>query len=128
MPAWEEYKAKAKERGALAMELYVVHSTPVAAPEALQAVLPDHLAYQKEVEGRGQLFLAGPMSDETGAQMEGVGMIVYRADSLEAAKAIADGDPMHAKGARSYTIRKWLVNEGALSFSLALSSQRVSIG
>lgn len=128
MPAWEEYKAIAKSRGALAMELFVIQSTPVAPPEALQAVLPAHLAYQKEVEARGQLFLAGPMSDDTCKLMQGTGLIVYKAASLDEAKTIADGDPMHSQGIRTYTIRKWLVNEGSMSFSLSLSSQSVSIG
>lgn len=128
MPAWEDYKATAKSRGALAMELYVVQSTAAAPPDQMQAVLPDHLAYQKQLEAEGKLFLAGPMSDETGEQMQGTGLIVYRAGSLQEASDLADADPMHAKGMRSYTMRKWLVNEGALTFSMALSEQSVSIG
>lgn len=128
MPTWEEYKATAKSRGALAMELFVIQSTPVAAPEALQAVLPAHLAYQKEIEARGQLFLAGPMSDDTCELMQGIGLIVYKAASLDEAKAIADADPMHSEGVRTYTVRKWLVNEGSMSLSLSLSSHSVSIG
>ena len=127
MPAWNDYKKEAKERGSLAFELYVVHSTPAAPPEELREVLPEHLAYQKEREAEGSLFLAGPMSDETGDQMQGVGLIIYRADSLEAATDLARNDPMHAKGKRSFMIRKWLVNEGSMSFNLSLSSQSVGV-
>lgn len=127
MPAWNDYKKEAKERGSLAFELYVVESTPVAPPEELRAVLPDHLAYQKEQEDAGKLFLAGPLSDPTGEQMMGTGMIVYRASSLEEAKSITEGDPMHAKGIRTFQIRKWLVNEGSLSFNVSLSSQSVGV-
>ncbi|MBT0959348.1 hypothetical protein IV417_18310 [Alphaproteobacteria bacterium KMM 3653] len=126
MPLWTEYKSQAKARGSLALELYMVHSTPSAAPEDLKANLPDHLAYQAEQEAAGRLFLAGPLSDETGEQMQGMGLIIYRAESLEAARAIADADPMHQRGARSYTIRRWLVNEGALNLSLNLSAQKIS--
>lgn len=127
MPAWNEYKKEAKDRGSLAFELYVVESTLAAPPEELRAVLPDHLAYQKKQEEAGALFLAGPLSDPTGEQMLGTGMIIYRASSLEEATAITQNDPMHAKGIRTFKIRKWLVNEGALSFNISLSSQSVGI-
>ena len=100
MVAWAEYKAQAKSRGALALELFVAHSTPAKAPEDVKAALPDHLAYQAELERAGSLAFAGPMSDETGQDMQGMGLIIYRADSLEAARALADGDPMHKTGAR----------------------------
>ena len=125
MPSWEEYKSTAKERGALALELFVVESTPAVAPAELQVVLPDHLAYQKEMEAEGKLFLAGPMSDDTGTQMQGRGLIIYRASSMEEAREIAENDPMHAKGARTFTLRKWLVNEGSPRFATSLSGQKV---
>ena len=127
MPAWDEYKTTARERGALAFELYVVNTRPVKGPPELQATLPDHLAYQKELETAGKLFLAGPVSDDTGNQMMGSGLVIYRASSMEEAKELADGDPMHAKGVREYTLRKWLVNEGSPSFSTALSDKRVTL-
>lgn len=122
MVAWAQYKAGAKDRGALALELYVAHSTPAAAPEDVKAALPDHLAYQATLERAGHLALAGPMSDESGAQMQGMGLIVYRADSLQAARALADADPMHARGARTYVLRRWMVNEGSLTLSVGLST------
>lgn len=127
MPAWEDYKKIARERGALAFELFVVETTPVVSPQELQAVLPDHLTYQKEMEAEGKLFLAGPLSDASGEQMQGSGLIIYRASSAKEAAEIADNDPMHAKGARTYTLRKWLVNEGSPSFSTALSDKRVML-
>lgn len=124
MVAWTDYKARAKERGALALELYVAHSVPAKAPDDVVAALPDHLAYQATLEREGKLAFAGPMSDETGTEMQGVGLIVYRADSLEAARALAEADPMHRSGARSYTLRRWLINEGALSLDVGLSTGR----
>lgn len=128
MPLWKDYKAEAKARGALAHELYVVQSTPAGSPEKVRAVLPEHLAYQAEQEAAGNLFLAGPMSDETGDQMQGVGLIIYRAESLNAARSLAENDPMHSKGARSFTLRRWLINEGSLSLSVNLSAQTVQLG
>lgn len=127
MPKWTEYKQQAKDRGALAMELYVVHTTPGNDMELVKATLPDHLSYQKQMETAGTLVMAGPVSDATGEEMQAAGMIIYRANDMDHARQLADADPMHKTGARSYTVRKWLVNEGSLSFSVALSSQSVQI-
>lgn len=124
MPSWDDYKKTAKSRGALALELYVVESTPTGDLELLQGTLPDHLAYQKEMEAKGALVLAGPLSDETGDVMQGVGQIVYRAGSIEEARGFAEADPMHQTGARSFMLRRWLVNEGSLNVTLSLSGQR----
>jgi uncharacterized protein len=37
-------------------------------------------------------------------------MFIVRAQSLAAARAIAEADPMHASGARQYELRPWLLN------------------
>jgi len=128
MPAWNDYKTEAKSRGSLAFELYAVRSVPAGDPMAVKNNLPAHLAYQGEQEKKGALFLAGPLSDETGAQMEGNGLIIYQAASLEEAREIAENDPMHKSGARTFTIRRWLVNEGSLSLSVKLSAQTARLG
>lgn len=123
MPSWQEYKKIAKSRGALALELYVVQSVPGGDQELMKATLPAHLDYQKELEANGHLVMAGPLSDETGEAMQGYGMIIYRAQSFEEARALAEADPMHASGARSFTMRRWLVNEGGVTVTLSLSGQ-----
>ena len=127
MVAWADYKSEAKSRGALALELYVATSTPAKEPQDVKASLPDHLAYQAQLERAGSLAFAGPMSGETGEHMQGVGMIVYRAESLDAARALADGDPMHQSGARTYHLRRWMINEGSLSLNVGLSTGHVTL-
>ncbi len=127
MPAWSDYKREAKERGSLALELFVVRTVPVKSPEELRATLPDHLAYQAKQEAAGKLAFAGPVSDASGELMQGEGLIVYRAASIEEARHIADGDPMHVAGVREYDLRRWLVNEGSLTLEVGLSGQRVSL-
>ncbi len=127
MVAWADYKRHAKERGALALELFVVESTPAGDPATVKATLPDHLAYQRTLEEQGSLVMAGPLSDDTGEEMRGGGMIIYRAGSLDAARALAEGDPMHQAGARTFRLRRWLVNEGSLNISLGLSTGKVSL-
>ncbi len=127
MVKWTEYKAQAKERGALALELYVAQSTPAQGPDAVKAALPDHLAYQAQLEAGGQLAFAGPMSDESGENMQGMGLIIYRAQDLEAARQLAENDPMHKSGARAFTLRRWMINEGSLSLSVGLSGKTVNL-
>lgn len=127
MPSWSEYRSIARSRGALALELFAVESKPAAPPETMQEILPRHLAFQKEMEAAGKLFLAGPLSDVSGEQMSGGGLIIYRAASLAEAADIANADPMHKEGGRTFEIRCWLVNEGSLQFKLHLSEQSADI-
>jgi len=124
---WTDYKQQAQERGALALEFFVAQSTPVQGPEAVKAALPDHLAYISQLEAQGILAFAGPMSDETGEEMQGMGMLVFRATSLEEARTIVDADPMHTSGARQFTLRRWLINEGSITLSIGLSSRSVAL-
>ncbi|KUP94586.1 YciI family protein [Tritonibacter horizontis] len=127
MPDWTSYKDAAKARGALALDLFMVHTVPVPGGPAVPDILPDHLAYQRQLESDGSLFLAGPLSDDTGTQIEGAGLVILRAQSLDHARALADADPMHSLGARSYTLRRWLVNEGSLTLSLGLSTATITL-
>ena len=122
MVAWSDYKRHAKERGALAYEVYVVRSTPEADPETVKSNLADHLTYLRSMEDAGSLVLAGPLSDESGENMLGAGQLVYRAQSMEEAREMAAADPMHQSGARSFTLQKWLINEGSLTISVGLST------
>lgn len=121
MPKWSEYKEVARSRGALALELYACVSEPVGTPEQLQAALPEHLAYIGGLEEAGKLAMSGPMSDLTGDDMQGMGLVILRAESFEEALSLAENDPMHTSGARQYTLRRWLVNEGRLTVTVGLS-------
>ena len=68
------------------------------------------------------------MSEDTGEQMQGVGLIIYRTASLDEARAIAEANPMHASGARTFRLRRWLVNEGSLNISVGLSTGKAILG
>lgn len=127
MPKWKDYRQTSKERGSLAFELYIVESTPAMPPEQMMEILPAHLVYQGDMELQGKLFLAGPLSDASGEEMKGSGMIVYNASSLEEARQITENDPMHARGGRTFTIRRWLINEGSLSLNVKFSAQKTSL-
>ena len=120
---WSDYKQQAKARGALALELYVAQSVPAKGPDDVKAALPAHLEYQAGLESQGALAFAGPMSDETGEEMQGMGLIIYRAESLEAARALAAADPMHQSGAREFSLRRWMINDGSISLNVGLSTK-----
>lgn len=127
MPKWNDYKRMAKDRGSLALELYVVNTVPSGPDADLPGTLPDHLAYQARMEQEGKLVFAGPVSDASGENLEGEGMIIYRASSLDEARSYAAEDPMHKKGVRTFTIRRWLVNEGSFTVTVGLSTKHVDM-
>jgi len=54
-------------------------------------------------------------------------MVIIRAESLAAAKQIADNDPMHKSGARSYRIRPWLLNEGKVTVEMTFSNKGMNL-
>lgn len=109
----------------LGKQLYVVHTTPAAPRDRIVELLPAHLEHQVRLEKAGTMFAAGPMVDEDGSPAGG--LIVIRAESFAAARAIADSDPLHKAGLRTYTIRRWTVNEGAYSVRINYSDQSVTI-
>ena len=119
--------AIAQPEGSLAMKLYVIETrgVPERASE-LRDFLPAHLDHQVDLERRGIMFGAGPLYAEgsTGGPPM-AGMIIVRADSFDEAKSIADADPMHENGIRTYTIRQWSLNEGTINVRVNFSDQSV---
>lgn len=110
----------------LRQSLYVITTTP-ARGEGMQEVLPAHLEYQIKLERDGILFGAGPLFEE-GATVPYGGMIVLRAKDEAEARAHADADPFHASGLRSYTVNRWMLNEGAMTLTVRYSDQTAEIG
>lgn len=105
----------------LAKTLYVVTSR-ARSVAAVKEGLADHRAYLRKLEDSGALFAAGPLMKPETDFFAGDGLLIYRADSLEAARTIADGDPLHQSGAREYSIRTWLLNDGKITVTVRLSS------
>jgi uncharacterized protein YciI len=95
--------------------------------EPIMAVLKEHLDFQIDLEKRGIMFGAGPMWNDAEDAWEGEGMVIVRAASLAEAKALAASDPMHKAGARSYTVRPWLINEGTVTIKLTYSDGKFEI-
>ena len=88
--------------------------TTFVGPEGMGPVLEyleAHLEYWAEMERQQVMFAAGPMMPtDLQSPWSGRGMVIYRAESWPAARAIADADPMHKAGARRYELDPWLLN------------------
>jgi uncharacterized protein len=110
----------------LGREMYLVITRPVRSPE-IDKKLADHLAHQIDLERKGIMFAAGPLYSR-GSTIPEAGMFVLRASSFEEAEEICKGDPLHVAGLRSYTIQKWRVNEGSMTFTVNFSDQTAKIG
>jgi uncharacterized protein YciI len=63
---------------------------------------PAHRAYLTSLIEKNQLFASGPFEDGYGA------LIIYEADTMEAAEALMRADPFHAAGVFvRWTVRPW---------------------
>ena len=119
--AWQKHVEMIAEKGVLAKQLYVVMTKPRDGLQAVRDNLPEHLAYQLELEQKNIMFAAGPFADDRAQEWQGEGMVIIRAESLEQAHEIAAADPMHKSGAREYRVRPWLLNEGSITINVTYS-------
>jgi uncharacterized protein len=110
----------------LRMQLYVVTSTANSL-DAVKQNLADHRAYLRSLEDQNVLFGAGPLWTDDGQYFEGDGMLIYRAASVEEATKIAQADPIHKNGARTFKIRPWLLNDGSITIRVTLSEPQRNI-
>lgn len=104
----------------LRLQLYVVTSVANSL-EAVKHNLEAHRAYLRELENQNVLFGAGPLWTDDGQYFAGDGLLIYRANSVTEAHNIAQADPMHTSGARTFTIRPWLLNDGKITVQVTLS-------
>ena len=107
--------------GMLQKQLYVVFTTPTKGLGPVMENVEEHLKFQVELEEKGIMFGAGPFWTDDEQNWEGDGMVIIRAGSLSEAKKIAESDPMHQSGARDFTVRPWLLNEGSVTIKVRYS-------
>lgn len=72
-------------------------------------IRPVHLKYIDGLYKQDKVVFAGPFTDNKG------GMVIYRADSYEEAKKMAEEDPVVIEKARTLELREW----NPLSFPLS---------
>ena len=114
-------------KGMLQKQLYAIFTRPVDGPGPVFANIEEHLKFQVELERKGIMFAAGPLWTDDEQSWEGEGLVVVRAESREAAIAIAETDPMHKAGARTFHVQPWLINEGSMTIRLDFSTQKFAI-
>ena len=107
-------------------ELWVILSEPTSTAEQRRAVHAEHLAHQYDLEASGILFAAGPFLDDAG-KPRGPGMIIIRAENETSARAIADRDPYHRGGFRTYRLERWKLSEGTFGLRVNFSNGTYSI-
>ena len=110
-------------KGMLQSQLFAIFTTPIDGLGPVFAVMAEHLEFQIGLERDGILYAAGPLWSDDGQSWAGEGLVVVKAATREDAVAIAERDPMHRSGARSFRIRPWMVNEGSVTITLHNSSQ-----
>ena len=110
-----------KTPGMLQKQLYIVHTKPTNGLGPVMENIGPHLEFQVKIEQDGVMFAAGPIWADDEETWEGEGMVVVRAENLAHARKIAASDPMHSSGARSFTVRPWLVNEGGFNLRVTFS-------
>lgn len=74
---------------------------PIVDQELNAKIRPAHLAYINDLYKQGKVVMAGPFTDKQG------GMVIYKAESLEEACKLAEGDPVIVEGARTLELREW---------------------
>ena len=108
-------------------DLYVVFTKPENGMKEVMENLEEHLKFQVSLEKNGVMFGAGPFWEDNEIDWNGEGMVIIRANSLGHAKQIAASDPMHQSGARNFTVRPWLLNEGNIEVSLDYSTGKFKL-
>ena len=108
-------------------DLYVIITKPTNGMEPVMENLDEHLKFQVSLEKKGIMFGAGPFWEENEIDWNGEGMVIIRANSINHAKEIANSDPMHSSGARSFEVRPWLLNEGNIEVSLDYSTGKFKL-
>ena len=108
-------------------DLYVIFTKPFNGMGPVMENLDEHLKFQVSLEKKGIMFGAGPFWEENEIDWNGEGMVIIRANSINHAKEIANSDPMHSSGARSFIVRPWLLNEGNIEVSLDYSTGKFKL-
>ena len=118
----ENREVEALHERMLRKQLWVIITKRVAPPEDVRKHLKAHLEHQISLEKQGIMYGAGPAT-VPGETEPAFGLIIIRASDRDEARRIADRDPMHSSGVRTYELYRWSMNEGRLSITLDFSDR-----
>jgi uncharacterized protein YciI len=74
-------------------------------PVKNQELRPQHLEYLEQKKKEGKLFARGPFADGSG------GLVIYKAETYEEAKKLAEEDPYVKQGVRKLILREWNMSQ-----------------
>lgn len=70
-------------------------------PEKDKEILAVHKEYLQKYIDEGKIFAKGPFTDHSG------GLIIYKVESYEEAKTLAENDPVVLENSRKLTLKEW---------------------
>ena len=73
-------------------------------PKKDEEILDVHKAYLQKFIDEGKIFAKGPFTDHSG------GLVIYKANSYEEAKQMAENDPAILEKSRKLTLKEWRSN------------------
>ena len=106
----------------LRKQLWVIITERAVPPDEMNKHLKAHLEHQISLEKQGIMYGAGP-AIVPGEKAPAFGLIIIRAKDADEARKIADSDPMHVAGVRTYKLYQWSMNEGRLNITLDFSDR-----
>jgi len=122
-----DLKKWADDHGMRGKQLYVYFSTPNEGVTRVMQDVEPHLQHLYRLEREGKLIFSGPFADNDDTDFPGDGMVVLRCENIQEAIAIAEADPFHKSGVRSYTVRPWQMNEGVIHLQVTNSTKESEV-
>ena len=107
----------------LGRDYWLVWSTPgpQTHPDAMAALIDDHLDWLLALESTGSVLMSGPLLE--GPEIRpGAGVTVLRAAGADQATDIAATDPFVVAGLRTFEVFRWRVNEGTVGVTISLGT------
>jgi uncharacterized protein YciI len=83
------------------MPLYIKLFQSTAAPDAVEKIMPDMMAYLAELKGSGKLKHSGPFADFSG------GLDIFEVADEKEAMEIAEKDPLVSNNLGTYILKEW---------------------
>jgi uncharacterized protein len=97
----------------------------VAAANAIEPLVADHLACMNALEVAGRLWASGPFIEE--GVLVGDALTILSAGTIEEARKATEEEPLVKRGLRTFELRKWELLEGRIDISLRASISGYSL-
>lgn len=127
MVARDDHKVIAKDRGSLALELYVLESKLEKSPDKVKHDLPAHLDFRRDTNACRVPVRADPLSYAIADSMERAELIAYRDGSMAKTLIVANVVRMRRSGARQLETLVAGRKVGEITVNLDLSTARVQL-